>query len=91
MRAWLGLAAVLVLLQGLEGAARPGHMVHTYYKCQSQFFQNTIDCREEAARKEALEQEAKRRRRVSSKAERLLASWQEVLATLSVALVMATV
>ena len=91
MRAWLGLTVVLVLLLGLEGAARPGHMVHTYYKCESQFFQNTIDCREEAARKEALDQEAKRRRRVSSTAERMVAGWQAVVGSITVALVMLTV
>ena len=41
---------------------KPGHMVHDYYKCQSEFFKNTfVRCKEERKREE--EEERMRRER----------------------------
>ena len=36
-------------------------MVHDYYKCDSEFFRDSIKCREEAERQKALEREGHRR------------------------------
>jgi hypothetical protein len=49
MRVWLLLGLVL---GRVVAEPRPGHMVHDYYKCQSEFFKDSIKCREEAARNE---------------------------------------
>ena len=42
-------------------SGEPGHMVHDYYKCDSEFFRDSIKCREEAERQKALEREGRRR------------------------------
>ena len=52
----------LLLLKTEQVRCEPGHMVHDYYKCQSEFFRESIKCREEAERQKALERDGRRRR-----------------------------
>ena len=46
----------------VKAGPQPGHMIHTYYKCDSEFYRESLQCREEARRKAELEVEARRRR-----------------------------
>ena len=52
----------LLLLKTEQVRCEPGHMVHDYYKCQAEFFKDSIQCREEAEREKKLERERQRRR-----------------------------
>merc|ERR1712080_340222 len=52
----------LLSLKTEEVRCEPGHMVHDYYKCQAEFFKDSIQCREEAVRAKELEREGRRRR-----------------------------
>ena len=52
----------LLLLKTEQVRCEPGHMVHDYYKCQAEFFKDSIQCREEAERAKELERERQRRR-----------------------------
>ena len=55
----------LLLLKTEQVRCEPGHMVHDYYKCQAEFFKDSIQCREEAKRAKELEREGRRRRLTS--------------------------
>merc|ERR1712037_1088273 len=55
----------LLLLKTEQVRCEPGHMVHDYYKCQAEFFKDSIQCREEAERAKELEREGRRRRLTS--------------------------
>ena len=52
----------LLLFKTEQVGCEPGHMVHDYYKCQAEFFKDSIQCREEAERAKELERERQRRR-----------------------------
>ena len=52
----------LILLKTEQVRCEPGHMVHDYYKCQAEFFKDSIQCREKAEREKELEREGRRRR-----------------------------
>ena len=52
----------LLLLKTERVRCEPGHMVHDYYKCQSDFFKDSIKCREEAELQRRMEYEAEQRR-----------------------------
>ena len=52
----------LILLKTEQVRCKPGHMVHDYYKCQAEFFKDSIQCREKAEREKELEREGRRRR-----------------------------
>merc|ERR1711934_1279993 len=56
---------LLLLLKTAQVRCEPGHMVHDYYKCQAEFFKDSIQCREEAERVKELEREGRRRRLTS--------------------------
>ena len=56
-----GFLCLLLLLKTEQVRCEPGHMVHDYYKCQAEFFKDSIQCREEAERKKELEREGRRR------------------------------
>jgi len=55
------LSLLLLFLKTEHVSGEPGHMVHDYYKCDSEFFRDSIKCREEAERQKALEREGRRR------------------------------
>lgn len=61
---WILMPLLLLLLlpHTAEVSAEPGHMVHDYYKCQSDFFKDSIKCREEAELQRGMEYEAEQRR-----------------------------
>merc|ERR1712080_169797 len=52
----------LLSLKMEEVRCEPGHMVHDYYKCEAEFFKDSIQCREKAERAKELEREGRRRR-----------------------------
>ena len=59
---FLSFLFLILLLKTKQVRCEPGHMVHDYYKCQADFFKDSIQCREEAEREKKLEREGRRRR-----------------------------
>ena len=79
MRLLLLVMVVLVIVVVVGKASpQPGHMAHSYYKCDSEFYRESLQCREEATRKAELEVEG-RRRRLASMAGREEGGWAWLL------------